>query len=161
MRRLLGLVLLLAASSVPAAAQARFLEACSASPDIQEIEGLDGSQLCACVAERVRARGVAGDVLDQSIAYTSREQLADAPPEIQAAAEVAMESTVSCALAQEAGEGAIAASAAAPAPDATAGAPVAPPAPRAVLPAGFRTGDGRPVGRAVQQGKGGVIRIVQ
>jgi hypothetical protein len=164
MHRLLGLLLALAAVAAPASAQQRFVEACAASPDVQQLDGVDGPELCRCVAERTVARGIPAADLDRSIDY-SADALATAPEEIRAVAAVAMESTVSCALGQQAGAEATAVAdvpSSPESPDAEAApAALAPtPATPPVVPTGLRTGDGTRAVRVEQEGKGGVIRIV-
>lgn len=167
MRRLSGLLLVLAAVAAPASAQQRFVQACAASPEVNQIEGLDGAALCDCVAQRTLARGVAAADLDRSIDY-SADALATAPDAIRTVAEVAMESTVTCALAMEAGRDAMAAGLAAsaataePAAGAATGAPEPQPAPgpAPTVYSGLRTGDGTGTVRVEAEGKGGAIRIV-
>ncbi|PAP76718.1 hypothetical protein [Rubrivirga marina] len=165
--RLLGLLVALAAVAAPASAQQRFVQACAASPDVQQVEGIDAGQLCGCVAERTIARGIPAADLDRSIEYSSAD-LASAPDEIRAVAEAAMEATVPCALAQ-AGvteammDGVAAASPApeAPAASAVTGTPVPMPAePAPTVYSGLRTGDGTGSVRVEQEGKGGAIRIL-
>lgn len=168
MRRLLGLALLLAAVAAPASAQQRFVQACAASPDVAQVEGLDAAQLCSCVAERTVARGIPAADLDRSIDY-SADGLATAPEEIRAVAAVAMESTVSCALAQEAGAAMAADGVAQAAPansppevSVVTGEPVptAAPEPAPTVYSGLRTGDGTGSVRVESDGKGGPIRII-
>lgn len=151
MRVLFGPMALFAMVAVPASAQARFVQACTASPEIAQIDGLDGGALCQCVAARTTERGIPAADLDRSIDY-SAEGLQTAPQEIQAVARVAMESTASCAhdvygkpqdgVAQQA-------------PPGTGGPARLAPA----TPVGIRTGSGAAPVRTEQSGRGAAVRI--
>ena len=151
MRTLFGLLALFAVIAAPASAQARFVQACAASPEIAQIEGLDGGALCQCIAARSIERGVPATDLDRSIDYSS-EGLQAAPPEIQVVARVAMESTASCAhdVYGQPREGV--AQQASPTTGGPARSPAAPPV-------GIRTGDGGAPVRAEQSGRGAAVRI--
>ena len=151
MRTLFGLLALFAVIAAPASAQARFVQACAASPEIAQIEGLDGGALCQCIAARSIGRGIPAGDLDRSIDY-SAEGIQSAPPEIRAVARVAMESTASCAHDVYGQQREGVAQQATP----TAGGPARPPA---ALPVGIRTGDGGSPVRAEQAGRGAAVRI--
>ena len=165
MRLVFGLLVALAVVAAPASAQQRFVQACAASPDVQQIDGLDAAQLCGCIAEETVARGIPAADLDRSIDY-GPDDIATAPEEIRAVAEVATESTVGCALAQEVAreayeDGVADAASVTGSPETTAvtGVPAVP-QPVPTVDTGLRTGDGTGSVRVEQEGKGGAIRIV-
>ena len=97
--RLAFALALLVLASAPVSAQDRFIEACAASPDIQNAEGIDGPALCQCVAESTVARGALPADLDRSV-DTPADELSELPDELQAVSALIAESTVSCAAAQ-------------------------------------------------------------
>ena len=165
----LALLLALAALALPASAQSRFVEACAASPDLRTVQGLDADALCQCVAERTVALGIPAADLDRSIDFPASDP-STLPDDVRAVAEVASETTVACALAQqtdgadpsatagaqtEAGTAASTSPAAAP-----AAAPAVVPVAEAPAPAGLRTGNGTAPVQTQKSGAGSAIRIV-
>ena len=167
MRHLLGLLAVLAAVAAPTSAQARFVEGCVAEAQGRDLGGLDPAAVCQCAAETAIARGIPAATVDAVVDHdeTSGEPVPDA---VQAAAALLSEGLFACALDEDAAE---VPSDAAPA-DAGTGAPVeavtgAPvevvtvAAPPSASSGGFRTGNGTGPVRTQQNGKGGVIRIVE
>ena len=94
---------LVALAAAPASAQSRFVEACTASPDLEAAEGIDGPALCECAAEGAIARGVLPADLDRSV-----EALADpeAAAHLEAVSTLVREATVACGVQQLYGDAA-------------------------------------------------------
>ena len=142
MPRRLALVAVLALAA-PASAQAAFLQSCTMSAAARPPDGMRPAELCACAAEVAQgpAYGIEASTLDRIGDYTMSVPFETLPEPIQEAVVATTESIAACAARGRAG-------ARGPrVPAASAGGEDAPPATSGEI-------------RAVQAGRGAIIRIV-